>query len=82
MTGSKYGKRVSSVIARMMKGETLCCQALTDGHSWWLEPSGKTVGPQTAQKVVVLPVVAASDDSLFKEAGFNTPQSYRYAGVA
>lgn len=74
MRKQRHTKRRDRVILRMSQGDTLCCQTHPDGTQWWLEPSGKTVGPITALKVIGLPGVVAANDGLFEGAS----QSYRY----
>lgn len=72
----RYGKRVASVIERMQKGETLCCQHVGYERQWWLEPSNKTVGPVTAGKVILLPEIMDCGDAMFD----GTPQTFKYKG--
>lgn len=74
MRKERHTKRRDRVVHRMIKGDTLCCQTHPDGTQWWLEPSGTTVGPVTALKVIALPNVVACNDGLFDGAS----QSYRY----
>ena len=78
MTKQRLGKRVHDVVNRMRQGEVLCSQfSQADGLSFWLEPSGRSVGPQTARKVVNLPSVEGARDCLLGNS-----QTYRYRSIA
>lgn len=70
----QHGKRVSTVLLRLQKGERLHTQMTPEGVVYWLEPSGRSVGPVTASRVMGLPEVAAESDSLFEAVS----QTYRY----
>lgn len=74
MRKERHTKRRDRVLLRMSKGDTLCCQTNADETQWWLEPSGKTVGPVTASKIVNYPGVEPLNDALFE----GMSQSYRY----
>lgn len=77
MRKERHTKRRDRVVLRMRKGESLHCEASqADGTAWWLEPSGKPVGPVTASKVIALPGVIPANDGLFE----GQSQSYRYVG--
>lgn len=67
-------------IVAMMRGGSLLCAGVTPaggdgGKRWWLEPSGRRVGPATAQKLIETGVVVSQGDGLLPDA----PQSWRLA---
>lgn len=76
MRKERNTKRRDAVVARMKKGETLCCQHVGYEREWWLEPSNTTVGPVTASKVIQLPTIMDCGDAMFD----GTPQSFKYKG--
>lgn len=70
----KYGKRVSTALLRLQKGERLHTQNTSEGVVYWLEPSGRSVGPVTGSRLIGLPNVAPDNDTLFDAIS----QTYRY----
>lgn len=79
MIKQRHTKRRDRVLLRMRKGEILVGQTSQredDRGSlvYWLEPSGKPVGPVTALKVIALQEVVSQNDGLFE----GMSQTYRY----
>ena len=76
---AKLGKRAETVVATLSTGAHLCSgvtpQGGEGGKVFWLEPSGKAVGPITARKLIGLGLVVPQNDDLFIDA----PQSWRLA---
>lgn len=65
----KLGKRVLTVIEAAKHGEKLCKSIKQSDVgaeiSWSLEPSGKSVGEQTAMKIISSGLLNPSWDGLF-----------------
>jgi hypothetical protein len=73
---SKHTKRRDALMARMRKGEILCREVSREeagGHRYWLEPSGRPVGPWTAAKAIGLPEVVEHSGGLLE----GSAQSWR-----
>lgn len=73
----RLGKRVIAVIEAAKAGERLCKSIKQSDVgaeiSWSLEPSGKSVGEQTAAKVISAGLLVPSCDGLF---GADTSQTW------
>lgn len=69
-----HGKRVSTALLRLKQGEALHAQLTGDGIAYWLEPSGRSVGPVTAGRLIGLSCVKPQNDTLFDTVS----QTYRY----
>lgn len=74
MPRPQHGKRVSVALLRMKHGETLHAQVTGEGVAYWLEPSGRSVGPVTAGRLLGLPCIRPENDTLFGTVS----QTYRY----
>lgn len=79
-------KRIGTVLARLVAGETLCRQfrprAIGDKDRvtlWYLEPSGRQIGPCTADDLMRLGYVQANAGGLF---GSGDAQTFAYTGKA
>lgn len=79
----EVSKRAEPILEQMKCGQVLRAQVdareevvAKGGLFFWLEPSGRRVGPQAAKEVTRLPYIEALADGLFADC----PQSWRYAG--
>jgi hypothetical protein len=70
-------KRVERLLLAMEKGRVLCSGVTPRGGeggiAYWLEPTGKRVGPDTARTAMAQGLVVPQGDGLFADA----PQTWR-----
>ena len=82
MSAPRLSKRAHAAIARLRGGQLLCAQAdhteagvRAGGLTFWIEPSGKRMGPATARELIENGIVRPQADALLPK----TSQSWRLA---